>query len=98
MTGSPNAAFHIETPLLACRGLPPGAGPRVRLKMECHQPSGSFKIRGIGHLCQRLHADGAERLVSSSGGNAGFAAAYAAHRLSVPISVIVPSTTSAAAI
>ncbi|MGV3481309.1 MAG: pyridoxal-phosphate dependent enzyme [Sphingobium sp.] len=99
MTGSsPATALHIQTPLLACRGLPPGSSPRVRLKMECDQPSGSFKIRGIGHLCQRLHAEGVARLVSSSGGNAGFAAAYAAHKLSVPISVIVPGTTSQAAI
>jgi threonine dehydratase len=50
----------------------------VLLKLECLQPSGSFKIRGIGATCQKASADGATRLVCSSGGNAGAAAAYAA--------------------
>ncbi|QTH24540.1 pyridoxal-phosphate dependent enzyme [Rhizorhabdus wittichii] len=90
--------FHIKTPLLDCRGLSPGAAPKVRLKMECYQPTGSFKIRGIGLLCRHLHATGIKRLVSSSGGNAGIAAAYAARQLAMPISVVVPGTTSASAV
>jgi len=65
------------------------------LKMEALQPIGSFKIRGIGTLCQHLSAKGAKRFISSSGGNAGYAAAYAGRRLGVPVTVVVPQTTSA---
>ena len=43
----------------------------VYLKFECHQPSGSFKLRGIGNLCQHAVKNGCKRLVCSSGGNAG---------------------------
>ena len=65
----------------------------VWLKMECDQPPGSFKIRGVGLHCQRLVEAGATHLVSSSGGNAGLAAAWAGARLGVPTTVVVPETT-----
>lgn len=58
------------------------------------QPTGSFKIRGIGHACQEYVRQGAKRFVASSGGNAGIAAAYAGRRLSVPVLVVVPNTTT----
>ena len=61
--------------------------------MECLQPTGSFKIRGIGLLCQEFKAAGCTRLVSSSGGNAGYAVAYAGRELALPVLVVVPSTT-----
>lgn len=64
--------------------------------MECFQPVGSFKIRGIGHLCRQAIENGAESLVSSSGGNAGFAVAFAGRQLGVPVTVVVPTTTPAA--
>lgn len=62
--------------------------------MEALQPAGSFKLRGIGHLCQKRVAAGAKRLIASSGGNAGYAAAYAARRLGVGATVVVPESTS----
>jgi len=58
------------------------------------QPTGSFKIRGIGQACQEYVRQGAKRFISSSGGNAGIAAAYAGRRLSVPVVVVVPKTTT----
>ncbi|MCK8067542.1 pyridoxal-phosphate dependent enzyme [Cobetia sp. 1CM21F] len=64
------------------------------MKMEAMQPSGSFKIRGIGHACEQHYACGAQRFISSSGGNAGLAVAYAGRRLGVPVVVVVPETTS----
>ena len=82
--------MHRETPLLN-RSLADGRD--VWLKMECWQPTGSFKIRGIGHLCQKAQAAGATALVSSSGGNAGMAAAQAGRELGLPVTVVVPSTT-----
>jgi L-serine/L-threonine ammonia-lyase len=69
-------------------------GHEVFLKMECYQPCGSFKIRGIGALCQEWIAAGKKQLVSSSGGNAGFATAYAGKKLGVAVTVFVPSSTN----
>lgn len=57
--------------------------------MEALQPTGSFKIRGIGHLCSQLAKDGAIRFVTSSGGNAGLAVAYAGRKLNIPVTVVV---------
>lgn len=70
------------------------AGQTVWLKMDALQPPGSFKIRGIGHACEEYRRRRATRFISSSGGNAGIAAAYAGRRLGVPVLVVVPETTS----
>jgi L-serine/L-threonine ammonia-lyase len=62
--------------------------------MDALQPCGSFKLRGVGAACQHYAAQGKRRFVSSSGGNAGIAVAYAGRCLSIPVSVFVPETTS----
>ncbi len=90
-----SSALHIRTPLIESLALSQGWGKQVLLKMENMQPAGSFKIRGIGLLCQTGKAQGIRQLVSSSGGNAGYAAAYAGRKLDLPTTVFVPSTTSA---
>ena len=89
--------LHIETPLFESRALSNHAEKSVLLKLEAVQPTGSFKIRGIGLACQEYVCRGARRLISSSGGNAGIAVAYAGRLLSVPVVVVVPETTSAKA-
>jgi L-serine/L-threonine ammonia-lyase len=90
-------ALHLQTPLLESRALSQLAQRSVWLKMEALQPPGSFKIRGIGHACQ-VHAQrGAKRFVSSSGGNAGMAVAYAGRVMDIPVTVVVPQTTTARA-
>uniref|UniRef100_A0A8C9JZK8 L-serine ammonia-lyase n=1 Tax=Panthera tigris altaica TaxID=74533 RepID=A0A8C9JZK8_PANTA len=71
------------------------AGTRVYLKMDSVQPSGSFKIRGIGHLCRMWAEQGCEHFVCSSGAHAGLAPAYAARKLGIPATIVVPSTTPA---
>ena len=86
--------LHIETPLVESRALTLHAGRTVWLKLEAVQPPGSFKIRGIGLACQEYIRRGAKRLISSSGGNAGIAVAYAGRHLSVPVVVVVPETTT----
>ena len=86
--------LHLVTPYWPHRGLPE-TGRETFVKMDAHQPTGSFKIRGIGLLCQRLQEEGAERFVCSSGGNAGLAAAYAARAIGAPMTVVLPSTTPA---
>lgn len=48
--------FHLNTPLLESAAMSKLVGTTVYLKMENSQPSGSFKIRGIGHLCQQVGA------------------------------------------
>lgn len=86
--------LHIETPLIESRELSARAGRSIWLKLESSQPCGSFKIRGIGHACNEYARRGARRFVSSSGGNAGVAAAYAGRHLGIPVTVVVPQTTT----
>jgi L-serine/L-threonine ammonia-lyase len=90
-------ALHIDTPLLESGAMAVGPGQSVWLKMDALQPCGSFKLRGIGHACEVYQRRGARRFISSSGGNAGIAAAYAGKRLGVPVVVVVPETASARA-
>lgn len=86
--------LSVKTPLLESLPLSRAIGAKAWLKMEAMQPSGSFKIRGIGHACEHHRANGAQRFLSSSGGNAGLAVAYAGRKLGVPVVVVVPETTT----
>jgi L-serine/L-threonine ammonia-lyase len=87
--------LHVVTPLWESRPLSALVGAPVHLKMENFQPVGSFKARGIGALCRASVEAGATRLVCASGGNAGYAAAYAGRLLGVPTTIVVPRTTPA---
>jgi L-serine/L-threonine ammonia-lyase len=87
-------SLHVETPLIKSHLLSSRMGKEVLLKLEALQPPGSFKIRGIGALCEYLKAKEAPRFVSSSGGNAGIAVAYAGWKLGIPVTVVVPQTTT----
>jgi L-serine/L-threonine ammonia-lyase len=83
------APLHIVTPLLDTEI----NGRKVGLKLENLQPARSFKLRGIGKLCQH-HADrGVQHFVCSSAGNAGYAVAWAGRALDVPVTVFVPGNT-----
>ena len=86
--------LHIDTPLVESRALSLHSGRSVWLKLDALQPPGSFKIRGVGHACTEYARRGARRFVSSSGGNAGLAVAYAGRLLGLPVTVVVPQTTS----
>jgi L-serine/L-threonine ammonia-lyase len=86
-------SLHIQTPLLKHFALSSAPDKTVWVKMENVQPSGSFKLRGIGLLCQRAVAQGASHLICPSGGNAGFAAAVAGAALGVRTTILVPHTT-----
>ncbi|XP_027432610.1 serine dehydratase-like isoform X3 [Zalophus californianus] len=95
LTGCARAEhFHTVTPLLESWALSQVAGTTVFLKCENVQPAGSFKIRGIGHFCQEMAKKGCRHLVCSSGGNAGIAAAYAARKLGIPATIVLPEGTS----
>jgi L-serine/L-threonine ammonia-lyase len=89
--------LHLATPLVESAALSRAARRRVWLKLEALQPSGSFKIRGIGLACQTYRERGAQRFISSSGGSAGLAVAYAGRKLGVPVRVVVPTSATARA-
>jgi L-serine/L-threonine ammonia-lyase len=86
--------LHIETPLIKSRARSLKTGRTVLLKLEGLQPSGSFKLRGVGFACEEHKRRGARRFVTASGGNAGYAVAYAGRELGTPVTVVVPQTTS----
>lgn len=89
-------SLHIETPLVASRPLSLASGLDIWLKLDALQPSGSFKLRGIGAACEAYAKQGKRRFVSSSGGNAGIAVAVAGRILGLPVTVVVPETTTEA--
>jgi L-serine/L-threonine ammonia-lyase len=98
--------LFIETPLIFSSSLTALTGPDrpVYLKLDVLQRSGSFKDRGVAHLCHTLQQTGVvSKLVSSSGGNAGLAVATVAaaaaaaatntNTNTMQVQVIVPTTT-----
>lgn len=84
--------LHIRTPLILHPDLSTPAR-RIWLKLENLQPSGSFKLRGIGLLCSQAAEQGKRKVICPSGGNAGFATAVAAARLGLKACIVVPHTT-----
>nr|HAT8714375.1 pyridoxal-phosphate dependent enzyme [Legionella jordanis] len=84
--------LHIKTALTQSQLLTNRFGKIVYFKNELLQPSGSFKLRGIGKLCQSEWQRGVRSFVASSGGNAGVAVAYCGMKLKVPTKVFIPST------
>jgi L-serine/L-threonine ammonia-lyase len=86
--------IYVSTPLWESRPLSAVMESTVLLKMEALQPSGSFKARGMSTACVASQEAGATRLVSSSGGNAGYAVAYAGRQLGMPTTIVVPKTTA----
>ena len=86
--------LHVETPLWESLPLSAALGAPAYLKMEAFQPVGSFKARGMGAACRAAQAAGAQQLVCASGGNAGYAVAYAGRVLGIPTTIVVPQSTS----
>lgn len=73
------------------------AVPGLMLKREDTQPVGAFKLRGAFHAASRLDPGvRAAGLVTHSSGNHGRALAWAAARLGVPATVVVPDDAVAA--
>lgn len=86
-------SLHHATPLFYAHRLSAALQKRIYFKMDCYQPTGSFKIRGIGRLCQQALDEGYRALVIASGGNAGLATAYAGWKLGLPTTVVLPTKT-----
>lgn len=90
--------MNIKTPLIRSSILSEINNCNIWLKMESSQPTGSFKQRSIGNACQQYLKKGAKKFISSSGGNAGISVAYMGKQLNIPVTVVVPKTTSQKAI
>jgi threonine dehydratase len=86
------AAHLPPTPLVAL-SLPDGRG-EVLAKLECLQPTGSFKVRGA--LAALSAAGNTSGVVTASTGNHALGVAWAAHRLGIPATLVVPATAAAA--
>ena len=89
--------MHV-TPLLLSkplRSLMERYNKKVYLKLDCLQQSGSFKDRGMAHLCHHVYfTKNIRKLISSSGGNARLAVETVAQQLQdMEVHVIVPKTT-----
>lgn len=90
-------APSIRTSLLDVSGQVPGPC-RFLFKQEIEQPSGSFKLRGMSKLVdssiEKARQNGKRNVhvLTSSGGNAGIAAATASKYHNVPCTVVLPET------
>src|ERR1700719_2299865 len=80
---------HVQrTPLVPVDG--------AMLKLECLQPTGSFKVRGFFAAALALPKERlAKGLITVSAGNAAQACAYVAHALKVPCRVVMYETAPA---
>jgi threonine dehydratase len=77
-----------RTPLVPVEG--------ALLKLECLQPTGSFKVRGFFAAALALPEERRSRgLITVSAGNAAQACAYAAHAIGVPCRVVMYETAPA---
>ena len=100
-----NLPFHLDveaalatvtplirrTPVLRVPGLEERGGPRLFLKMENLQVTGSFKVRGAANRLSSLSPEERDRgVVTCSSGNHGRAVAHIAGVLGVPALVCVP--------
>ncbi len=89
------AATAIRSPLVRLEA--PRAPAEVWLKLECLQPTGSFKIRGAVNAMALADPDLLARGVyTGSAGNMAQAVAYEARRRGIPCRAIVPDTAPAA--
>jgi L-serine/L-threonine ammonia-lyase len=86
--------LYQKTPLFKSHKLHLEKGLNVFYKMECFQPTNSFKIRGMDAFCRFHVKQGHKNFISSSGGNAGYSMAYAGMKLNAKVKVVVPKTTS----
>ena len=89
--------FVRHTPLL--QAAPMQAAPTAAdlwLKLECLQPTGSFKVRGATNKLLTTPAAMVKNgIVTASGGNHGLAVARAAALAAVPSTIFVPTNVSA---
>jgi len=80
-----------RTPIVADPILSEAHGAAVRLKLECWQETGSFKLRGALNRVARLTPEERSRgLIAVSAGNHAFAVAHAAAALGLDFLAVMP--------
>jgi threonine dehydratase len=85
------APFVRHTPVLRVPELEQPGGPRIVLKLENLQTTGSFKVRGAANRMLALSDEERVRgVVTCSSGNHGRAVAHMAGTLGIPASICVP--------
>src|SRR5579871_2454909 len=85
-----------RTPLVYSATLSAHLGAPVYLKLECLQKTGSFKPRGAFNKMLTLTEEERRRgVVAVSGGNHAQGVAYAARRLGIAATIVMPSATPA---
>src|SRR5437660_10502284 len=88
------AAADRARPHVQCTPLVPVEG--ALLKLECLQPTGSFKVRGFFAAALIMPKERLEKgLLTVSAGNAAQACAYAARTFGVPCRVVMFDTAPA---
>jgi threonine dehydratase len=86
------AEAAVPTPLLPLNE-GNGEAADIRVKLECLQPIGSFKIRGAANAMAVAGREAlAQGVYTASAGNMAQGVALAAHRMGVACRVIVPDT------
>lgn len=86
------AGFARRTPLEHSPTLSAAFGAPIHLKLECWQPTRSFKVRGAYNAISQLSAsERARGIVTASAGNHGQAVALAARGLGARATVFVPT-------
>ncbi len=89
---------HIrETPLEPSPYLDAVSESQVFLKLECHQITGSFKLRGAANKLLSLSEDKKQRgIVTASSGNHAAASAHLLRKLKIDGQIFLPETASQA--
>ena len=99
-TAATSIADHvIRTPTVALDRLSERLGLPVVGKLESLQHTGSFKVRGAFYRMLQLEdEESTAGVVAVSGGNHGLAVAYAARKLGIPATVLMPASAAEASI
>lgn len=82
----------VRTPTLFSRTLSELTGAQVYLKFENHQFTAAYKERGALNTLLQLPA-GTKGVIAASAGNHAQGLAYHAQRLSIPATIVMPTTT-----
>ena len=89
------AGAVLRTPLIYSHTLSRASGREVFLKLENLQTTGSFKLRGaINRLTLLKERGEGTRVVAASAGNHGQGVAFAAARLGLPATIVMPQGAS----
>ncbi len=86
------------SPLIYSAALSELSGAKVWLKLECRNPTGSFKIRGATYKMLTLGEEAHQRgIVTASAGNHGLGTSFAAQAIGLTnVTIFVPETTPTA--